>query len=97
MKPSRPPTVCGLWKCPENAGTFGGKADLGMPECDETLPFMAAPLMSTWQNIALHARRNEAFGSRYSGVSSSWGCTEERQVVLLSGAAAFILLSSREN
>lgn len=61
MKPSRPPTVCGLWKCPENVGTLSGKADRGMPEWEETPSFMAAPLMSTWQNIALQkpARRRD--------------------------------------
>lgn len=85
MKTSRPPTVWGLWKCPENAGTFGGKADLGMPECDETSPFMAAPLMSTWQNIALHVRRHKALGRTYPGVSSCWGCTEESGNVFWDG------------
>lgn len=59
MKPSRPPTVWGLWKCPENVGTPSGKADRGMPEWEETPSFMAAPLMSTWQNIALHARHQQ--------------------------------------
>lgn len=56
MKASRPPTVWGLWKCPENVGTLSGKADRGMPEWEETPSFIAAPLMSTWQNIALHPR-----------------------------------------
>ena len=73
MKPSRPPTVWGLWKCPEKVGTLSGKADRGMPEWEKTPSFMAAPLMSTWQNIALHTHTHGTPKNSVAGVEMT-GC-----------------------